>query len=143
LLESGAKKDLCCSIKSTNWSHLEFGIISLNRLGFHSIPYAMLRPLVFLGTSLCHANKEGRISAVGGRSSFNVKIAGFIAERKGYRGPLFWFHLEAKIWWKSWSQRTLSNASGKLTGIMLFYLQPKLNSWLALNIFRKQIVWRY
>lgn len=91
LLESREKKYLCCSIKSTNRWHLEFGIISLNRLGFHSIPYAMLQPLVFLGTSLCHANKEGRISAVGGRSSFNVKIVGFIAERKRYRGPLFDF----------------------------------------------------
>ena len=60
---------------------------------------------------------------------------------EGYWETLFDFIRGKKIRWKSWSQRTLSSASGKLTDIMLFDLQPKPNSWLAINVLYKQSVW--
>lgn len=56
-------------------------------------------------------------------------------------GRPYLISLEGKIRWKSWSQRTLSSASGKLTDIMRFDLQTELNSWLAMKAFYKQTVW--
>lgn len=56
-------------------------------------------------------------------------------------GRPYLISLGGKIRWKSWSQRILSSASGKLTDIMLFDLQPKLNSWLAMNAFYKHSIW--
>lgn len=74
--------------------------------------------------------------------------AGAQAQRRYYSSVLMretgrddLISLDRKIRWKSRSLRTLSSASGKLTDIMLFDLQPKPSSWRALNVVCKQIVW--